>query len=85
MKVTRPVVTGLLIALLVCAGVAEPDTKPVARLERPQQGQEPGKVAFFIYLLDIDDISGQDQSFHINLHLWLRWKDERLAHEGPSA
>jgi hypothetical protein len=35
--------------------------------------------------LDIDEISGEKQSFTVNVFVRLRWKDERLAHIGKSA
>jgi len=40
------------------------------------------KVYFSIYVLDVDEIRGDEQSFVTNLVVRLRWKDERLAHEG---
>lgn len=75
---------GFTVLVLVCKVLGN-DVAFSAHPVRPHQGEEPDQVAFFIYVLDIDDISGQEQNFHINIHLSLRWKDERLAHEGPSA
>jgi hypothetical protein len=51
---------------------------------RPHEGDEPDEVEFFIYVLDVDEISGQDQSFTVNVSLILRWTDERLAHDGEA-
>ena len=64
---------------------AADDTTPPNRVTatkptRPAQGQKPIKVGFTIYVVDIDEINGHDQSFAANFVLTLRWKDERLAH-----
>ncbi len=85
MRSNQFVVVGCTILLLVCTGLAEPAKTSGASLLRPHRGQDPERVEFFIYLLDVDDINGQDQNFTVNFHLALRWKDERLAHEGPNA
>lgn len=47
---------------------------------RPHEQGVADEVYFVMYLLDIDDISGENQSFTINIFFRLRWKDERLAH-----
>jgi hypothetical protein len=65
--------------------VAGPAKTASTRLARPNQGDEPDQVEFGIYVLDIDEISGQDQSFAANFYLGLRWKDGRLAHKDEFA
>jgi hypothetical protein len=45
----------------------------------------PRRVYFSIYLLDVDEIRGDEQSFVVNVVVRLRWKDVRLAHEGTRA
>ncbi len=85
MKVNRLITMGCLVLLLAPAGLAEAPETPGLQPTRPNQTQQPDQVFFFIYVLDIDAISGQDQNFHANIHVSLRWKDERLAHDGPDA
>ena len=82
MNINRFITMVCLVLLLSCASLAEaPDAKP----SRPSYGQEPDRVEFGIYVLDIDAISGRDQSFAANLYLGLKWKDKRLAHDGKFA
>jgi hypothetical protein len=52
---------------------------------RPSDGNEPEVVSFFIYVLDVDEINGQDQNFTVNVALTLRWNDPRLVHDGPAS
>ena len=52
--------------------------------QRPKVLIEPTKIHFFIYILDIDKIDAANQSFTANIFVRLRWKDERLAHEGST-
>lgn len=83
MKTDHLVATGCLVLLVACAGFASTPRTPTTKLGRPHAGQEPERVEFGIYVLDIDEISGQDQNFAANFILHLRWKDERLAHSDP--
>jgi hypothetical protein len=39
-------------------------------------------VGFFVFVLDIDNIDGANQSFAVNVFIAMEWLDERLAHEG---
>jgi len=48
-------------------------------MDQPNTEGEPTKVSFFIFLIDVDDISGADQNFTANVGLRLQWKDPRLA------
>lgn len=73
---------GSLVLLLSSASLAK---TPGVDSARPNQGKEPDRLEFGIYVLDIDAISGQDQSFVANFYLGLKWKDERLAHSGKFA
>ncbi len=66
--------------VLACSAMGGARNVGKRKTVRPHQGAGPEEVSFFIYIIDIDDISGQEQSFHINFHLSLRWKDESLAH-----
>ena len=53
-------------------------------VDRPGDSNEPTKVSFFVYVIDVDDIDGSKQNFAVNVFILLRWKDERLAQEGNS-
>jgi hypothetical protein len=64
---------------------AAPDEYTVGRQYRSHQDTDPNQVFFLVYVLDIDEINAQNQSFSVNLYLRLRWKDESLAHSDPVA
>ena len=42
-----------------------------------------GAVYVGLAVLDVDAINSVDQSFTINLYVQFRWRDTRLAHDGP--
>ncbi|HUU22567.1 MAG TPA: hypothetical protein VM389_08530 [Phycisphaerae bacterium] len=71
------------LAAVVGAGGALAADPGGGKLEPPQKGNAPERVAFFIYVLDIDEINAHEQNFAANVVLRLRWKDQRLAHPGP--
>lgn len=87
MKVRHLVATACVTLLMACLGLAStPEAgKAATQAVRPHEGDEPERVKFFIYVLDVDEISGQDQNFTASVHLTLRWEDPRLAHEGPAS
>ena len=85
MRAKRFCVISFAILLLISTGLLAADKKLDAQPARPHQGKEPEQIEFGIYVLDIDEISGQNQNFAANFFLLLRWKDERLAHSGPFA
>lgn len=65
----------LLIPFLVVS-----DCAAVELMDRPpSEKDEPTKVSFFIFVIDIDDIDGSKQNFTANVGLRLQWKDTRLA------
>ena len=70
------------VLLLTCISLTAADKTPNAAPSRPGQGNEPERIEFAIYVMDIDEISGQNQNFAANFFLNLRWKDKRLAHNG---
>lgn len=72
-----------LLGVLFPAGSLTGETENLAT-GRPAEGQDPALVHFFVFLLDIDNINGADQSFTANIYVRLRWKDDRLAHSGTS-
>jgi hypothetical protein len=47
--------------------------------DRPGDKDKPVEVNFFVFVLDVDDISGANQNFSINVFMRMIWKDERLA------
>jgi hypothetical protein len=52
--------------------------------DRPDEGQGPTQVQFFVFVIDIYNIDGASQSFATNVFIRLRWKDKRLSHNGTS-
>jgi hypothetical protein len=48
-------------------------------MDRPSADGEPTEVSFFIFVIDIDEISGSEQNFTANVAIRLQWKDDRLA------
>jgi hypothetical protein len=52
------------------------------KAKRPGEELGPTKVHFVVFVVDIDNIDGAGQSFTANVFIRLRWKDERMAHEG---
>jgi hypothetical protein len=56
--------------------------KAELKAKRPEEWWESTKIHFFVFVVDIDSIDGAGQSFTANVYVYLRWKDERLAHEG---
>lgn len=47
-----------------------------------QENLNPKRLEFGIWVLDIDEISGQDQNFAANFVMIVQWKDERSKHDG---
>ena len=45
----------------------------------PGIGKEPVTVDYLVYLADISEIRGREQSFDANFFIQLKWKDERLV------
>ena len=61
------------------------DCQAVELMDRPpSEKDEPTKVSFFIFVIDIDDIDGAKQNFTANVGLRLQWKDTRLAKDVKS-
>lgn len=85
MKRTHFFATSCSVLLLVCTVLAEPAKVPDTQPAIPDKGGLPVPVEFGIYVLDIDEISGQNQNFAVNCVLVLRWKDERLVHNDSHA
>ncbi len=56
--------------------------KAEIKAKRPEEWLGPTKIHFLVFVVDIDNIDGAGQSFTANVYVGLRWKDERLAHEG---
>ena len=56
--------------------------KAELKAKRPEEGWEPTKVNFFVFVLDIDKIDDAAQKFTVNVFVRLFWKDKRLVHDG---
>ena len=70
---------------MVLAGLVSAAEGPTSKPSNYRRGDKPRRVYFAIYLMDIDEISAEQQSFTVNVIVRLRWKDERLAHDGTAA
>ena len=73
-------VSCLVTLLLAVLGAVPAES---AEMSRPTTG--PLKVYVTIFIIDVDDISGANQSFDANVHVQYRWRDQRLAHKGPKS
>ena len=65
-------VTAACFPLTVCATgslVAETGSRPV---NHPDEGEEPTRVHFFVFVMDVGDIDGVSQSFSVNAYVRLR-------------
>ncbi len=69
-----------LVTLLVVFGAT-----PAESIEMSRPANGPLKVYVTIFIIDVDDISGANQSFDANVHIQCRWRDQRLAHKGPKS
>ena len=52
------------------------------KASRPDADKGPTKVAFRMFVLDVNEINGAAQHFTANVFLSLTWKDDRLANSG---
>ena len=66
-----------LAILLIIAGVSAGE----AALSRPGPADEPTRVDYGVYVVDVGNIDGANQNFTASVALALRWKDPRLASE----
>ncbi len=73
-------VAGWFAILLLGFGVVPSES---AEISRPPNG--PIKVYVAIFIVDVDDINGANQSFDANVHVQYRWRDPRLAHKGTKS
>ncbi len=58
--------------------------KPLKQEERPEKWRGPTKINFLVYVADIDNIDGANQSFSANFYVGMRWHDKRLAEDTES-
>lgn len=50
---------------------------------RPGQGKSPTTVYTDMFVIDVSNIDGAQQSFSAHAYIELSWKDLRLAHNNP--
>jgi hypothetical protein len=60
------------------SGVACPDRR-VYSLERPDPPGTPTVVGLAVYLLDVAQLNDVDQTMDLDVHVFARWRDPRLA------
>jgi hypothetical protein len=57
------------------------NTSTFADIGRPNPEHGPTPVEVMIFLSDVDDVDGANQSFEANVFFEIRWHDPRLVHE----
>ncbi len=71
----------LFLVLILCLYFISIDREPVlADTSRPLADQGPTRVDVFLYMIDLDEIYNESQSFDANIYIEFRWTDPRLAH-----
>jgi neurotransmitter-gated ion-channel len=77
----------LLISLAAFPAAAVADSAEVAGREHTAiiDTDAPRRVQFFVWMIDVDAIDSQNQTFTVNMVLRLTWQDEDLAHDGPES
>ena len=79
-KVSRPL---LAFALLVCViGPAWCATDMA--VSQPNAGAGPTPVNVYLYVVDVFDVSGSDQTFNADVVLIAEWRDPKLAGKGTA-
>jgi hypothetical protein len=58
--------------------------KPLKQEERPEKWRGPTKIEYIVYVADIDNIDGANQSFSANFYVGMHWHDRRLAEDTES-
>jgi hypothetical protein len=71
-----------LLALIALIALAQ-SSLAAELTSRPGDEDEPTEVKIEAVLLDLQDITGANQSFTANFAYIARWHDDRLRHEGP--
>lgn len=74
----------IMLFLLVMPAFGHDEDTKFIRANRPGKDTDVTPVDFFVFVLDIDDIDGANQNFTVNVFLFMKWKDQRLAFEGDS-
>jgi hypothetical protein len=74
----------LLCVILGCQAFALAREEVSNLTGRPSEGKGSDTIWFVFYVIDIGAIDGPGQNFSVNFFVRLRWKDERLAHDGDS-
>ncbi len=82
MKSRMIVIAVSLAASVILAMTASAST--FVNIDRPPEAEGPTQVRVGIFVVDVDDIQTDGQSFTANVVFRLRWSDPRLAHDGPS-
>ena len=70
-----------LITLIVPSGISAQEVQVPEELpaSRPDPEGVPTKVSVAVYVINIESVSGADQSYRANLAMGAYWKDPRLA------
>lgn len=77
----RSLIVTLLMVTVMLAQAPNVRGAEIGRPTGPNGG--PTEVQIQVILLDVDEISAANQSFVANFFFAARWKDAKLAHQGP--
>jgi hypothetical protein len=82
MKTQRFRISFLFLFFLLTIAAGSSHAAPV-NADRPDVEGVTTSVYLTIFVIDVDEIRTSDQSFDANVFFAFRWKDPRLAHDGP--
>jgi hypothetical protein len=82
MKTQRFRISFLFLFFLLTIAAGSSHAAPV-NADRPDVEGVTTSVYITIFVIDVDEIRTSDQSFDANVFFAFRWKDPRLAHDGP--
>ncbi len=70
----------VLFLFFMSMGIGAGTESAFANISRPLADQGPTQVVVLLYLIDLDEVFNESQSFEANLYMEYRWKDPRQAH-----
>ncbi len=84
-RLSAPSSRALLLAALLAAWAAPARGGAATDFSRPGAGGPPTHVRVHLYLADLFEISGADQTFVADVVVLAVWEDPRLVRKGPGA
>ena len=80
MRINQLFVTICLLTTIILPASVSASDNVTSPQDQVLHQNDPDEVFYVVYLADVTEINGQEQSFDVNMAVRLRWKDERLAH-----